>query len=107
MDGAFRSEVESDIEKVFTNLDDFGETHLVDGKETACVIAPDERIQLAKGYALGVAEASLTLYAKQGDLPKRMEAGEKLTVDHKIYSVVRWSEHMGMAEVVLTQNRSR
>lgn len=93
----------NDLDNVFLNLDDFAETHLVEGKEIQCVL-DDEALKTRQGSAeIGIDESTLLLFAKVEDLPKRKKGG-LLKIDHKIYIIDDWKVNFGMAEVALHQN---
>lgn len=99
----FQQQIADDIGDVFLNQDEYASLHCVEGKEILVVLAPDQRLPLGGGYTLGVSEASITLHARASDLSPRKEAGESLTVDGREYIIDQWHEHMGMAEVLLSQ----
>lgn len=99
----FQQMVEADIAGVFLNPDEFAESHRVEGEKILCVLTADQRIPVGSGYELGVSESPLVLRADSGDLPPRKPAGEALNVDGREYVIDAWNEHMGMAEIHLTQ----
>ena len=93
----------NDLDNVFLNLDDFAETHLVEGKEIQCVL-DDEALKTRQGSAeIGIDESTLLLFAKIEDLPEKKKGGV-LNVDHKIYKIDDWKVNFGMAEIALSQN---
>lgn len=95
----------NDLDNVFLNLDDFAETHLVEGKEIQCVL-DDEALKTRQGSAeIGIDESTLLLFAKVSDLPKKKKGG-LLNVDHKIYMIDDWKVNFGMVEVALHRNVS-
>jgi hypothetical protein len=101
----FKDEITNDIDNVFLELEEFAETHLVDGKEIRCVL-DDEALKTRQGSAeIGIDESTLLLFAKIEDLPKRKKGGF-LKVDHKIYIIDDWKVNFGMAEIALHQNIS-
>lgn len=101
----FKDEIAQDIDNVFLNLDDFAETHIVEGKEISCVL-DDEALKTRQGSAeIGIDESTLLLFAKVEDLPDKQRGG-LLNVDHKIYMIDDWKVNFGMAEIALHQNVS-
>ncbi|WP_287827059.1 sugar ABC transporter ATP-binding protein [Oscillibacter sp.] len=100
----FKAMVANDLRRTFLNLEEFGETHKVEGKETTIVIDEDALKELAGGQKLGIAESSLLFCAAAEDLPPRRPAGEGLNVDGREYIILDWSEDMGLATVALGQN---
>lgn len=101
----FKTQMQKDL-SVFINPAEFGEIHMVEGKETEIVIDDDRLTELKAGADIGIADSSLLFYAKILDLPKRKEQGEALNVDGREYIVDSWRENMGMAEVSLSQRRT-
>lgn len=97
----FKDMVEIDRARVFLNLDEYGETHLIEGKDVVCVIDDDSLRERQAGAELAVAESSKLLYAAVEDLPRRRRAGAALNIDHQEYIIDDWSEDMGMATIVL------
>ena len=96
----------SDIDRVFLNLEDFGESHTIDNKLVVCMI-DDDALKIRSGSnELSVSESTLLLFAKESDLPKRKVAGEDLLIDGRVYIVDDWKVNLGIAEIVLHQNVS-
>lgn len=102
---SLKDEILNDIDNVFLNLEDFGETHEIDGKSVVCVI-DDDALKIRSGSnELSVSESTLLLFAKESDLPRKV-VGDKLLIDGRIYVVDDWKVNLGMAEVALHQNVS-
>lgn len=99
---AFQDLVASDRAGVFLSLDEYGEMHLVDGKEIVCVVDNDVRNQRAP--EVGVESADMRLFAQTDDVERR-EAADVLDVDGKMYTIVSWAEDMGIAEIALSAAR--
>ena len=101
----FKEEMLKDIDDVFLNLDEFGETHNINGKPVVCML-DDDALKLRQGSnELSISDSSLLLFAKTSDLPRKV-VGDDLTIDGKIYIVDDWKVNLGMAEVVLHRNVS-
>lgn len=102
---SLKDEIFSDIDNVFFNLEDFGETHIIDGKKVICVF-DDDALKIRSGSnELSVSESSLLLFAKVSDLPRKV-VGDDLLIDGRIYIVDDWKVNFGMAEIALHQNVS-
>jgi hypothetical protein len=100
---AFKDEIANDIDNVFLNLNDFTETHLVEGNEILCVLDNDS-LKARQGSAeIGIDESTLLLFANIEDLPKKQKGG-LLNIDHKEYIIDDWKVNFGMAEIVLHRN---
>lgn len=101
----FKDEISNDTNNVFLNVDDFAETHLVEGRNIPCVL-DDEALKTRQGSAeIGIDESTLLLFANVNDLPKKKKGG-LLNIDHKEYIIDDWKINFGMAEVVLHRNVS-
>lgn len=98
-----KEEILTDIDDVFLNLDEFGETQLVEGKEITCIF-DDEVLKTRQGSSeLAIDESTALLFAKVEDLPKK-KAGALLNINHKEYIIDDWKTNLGMAEIALHQN---
>jgi hypothetical protein len=104
MASTFKDQVVKDIELVFLNLDEFGETHEVEGREITIVI-DDDALITRKGAELGVAESSLLIFARCEDLPERKAPGSAINIDGREYIVDDWTESTGVAQIALSQHR--
>ncbi len=102
----FKERIQQDLDTVFLNLDEFGETHRIEGKEISVVMNNDEMNALKKGQILGLVEADVVIFAKVEDLPRDLDPGRLLNVDGRELIVVKAYRHMGLAEVALRQNRT-
>ena len=101
----FKDEIANDLKNVFLDIDEFAETHLVEGKEIKCVIDNDSLKNRQVSAEIGIDESTLLLFAQIEDLPKRQKGG-LLNVDHKEYTIDDWKVNFGMAEIVLSRNVS-
>lgn len=103
---SLKDRILEDINSVFLNLEDFGETHTIDGKSVICMF-DDDALKIRSGSnELSVSESTLLLFAKESDLPRRKVVGEDIMIDGRIYIVDDWKVNLGIAEVVLHQNVS-
>ena len=101
----FKDEIANDLNNVFLNIDEFAETHIVEGKEILCVLDNDS-LKARQGSAeIGIDESTLLLFANIDDLPKKQKGG-LLNVDHKEYMIDDWKVNFGMVEIVLHRNVS-
>lgn len=98
----FKDKLQSDLDNVFLNPDEFGELHEIEGNEVICVFDDMTLSERTGGSELIMSQSSILLYAKTTDLPPRRGYGESLLVDSVDYMVVRWDEDMGMSSITLT-----
>lgn len=99
---SLKADMNADISEVFLSLEDFGERHVVDGKEIIAVFYDEELIPGNQDYGLTVKKR--TLQAATADMPQPQEAGSTLEVDDRVYLVAAWREELGMSVVSLTEN---
>lgn len=103
---SFKDQIQTDLDNVFLNLDEFAEIHRVEGTEIAVVVDNDQLNKLKKGQILGLVEADMLLMGKESDFPKRLEPGRLLNVDGRELIVELSGKDMGLVEVALRQNRT-
>ena len=103
---SFKDEMLNDIDNVFLNLEEYGETHTIDNKPVVCIYDDDALKMRSGSNELSVSESTLLIFAKESNLPKRKVAGDELIVDGRIYIVDDWKVNLGMAEIALHQNVS-
>ena len=103
---SFKEQMQRDL-SVFLDLDVFGEAHEIEGKPTTICIDNDRLIEMRGGAQLGLYESFLLFFANAEDLPPRKPAGSVLNVDGREYTVDSWSVTEGMAQVILSQARTR
>ena len=100
-----KEQMAGDVADLFFMLDDFGEEHKVEGK-TIAVVPDADTLQSLKETTIGLAEASLLIYARVADLPKRKAPGSFINYDGREMLVVDWTENYGVAALALAQNRT-
>ena len=103
---SFKEQILADLDGVFLNLDEFAETHRVEGVKIAVVVDNDQLNKLKKGQILGLIEADMLLMGKEADFPANLEPGRLLNVDGRELIVVNSGRDMGLVEVALRQNRT-
>ena len=106
MPNSLKDMIESDVDLVFFQLNDFAETRRVEGKEISVVIDNDQLVKMKQGQDLGVAKADMLIYARSVDLPKRKAPGSLLNMDGREYIVDDWTENKGVTQISLRQNRT-
>lgn len=98
---SFKDEIAADLDAVFLELDEFAETHRVEGKDITCVIDSDKGQRKSDGTMYDLAQADFILMAKTADLPARKEAGSVLNLDGRELNVSEWDEQDGLTIVGL------
>lgn len=107
----FKEMVAEDL-AVFTNPNDFGEIHNVDGTGMLVIIDND----LLKGRprqpvdsyhaAAGVYVAEKMIFVRETDLGYMPVIGQRLTLDGHFYLVTDCNNQMGVLEITLAANES-
>lgn len=98
----FKEMVASDLEKVFLNIDEFGEEHEIDGKKIICVIDDNALRKRQGGTENAIANAEKMIFARSEELPVPKGYGAELMLDGIPYIVNTWDEDMGLATIVLS-----
>ncbi len=106
--GTLKDLIASDVSRLFFNLDEFAETHRVEGKSIDVVVDGDKLEDLKDGANLGVAEADLLFFARSADVAfvPRKAPGSLINFDGREYLIQEWIENMGVAQISLRQNRT-
>ena len=102
----FKEQIARDLDAVFLNLDEFAETHRVEGVPISVVIDNDRLEKLKQGQILGLVEADVLIMGKESDFPRDLEPGRLLNVDGREMLVTNYGKNMGLVEVALNQNRT-
>lgn len=105
----FKEMLQKDIKDVFLNLDEFAETHDLNGYKVAAVIDDDflDEITLKitgeqQRTAPGLFGGTIAIYVAKSDFGK-LKPGRALTVDGKLYKVISTSEQDGMLKITATR----
>lgn len=106
----FKRLVASDIFDVFLNLEEFGETHNVNGKDMTVIFDDIENInreKRMKSHMDGLYVRQYFMYCAVSDFGPMPAQGSVVTVDRRKYGVVDAAEEMGILSITLEANRSR
>ena len=104
---SFKDMVAADISAVFLNPDEFGETHILEGRKCTCVVsgwATDDRkaaIQGGKRTPDGLHGDFITVCVAASDLDKVPVEGTPFRMDGKRYKVDKCTNDMGMLTIEL------
>lgn len=103
---SFKDEIQSDLDAVFMQSDEFAAHHRVEGKEIACIVDSDRGQRKSDGAMYDLAEMDFVLIAKTADLPPRKAAGNLLNLDGKELTVSTWDEQDGITIIGLLSPES-
>ncbi len=107
----FKEQIALDNKRVFLNLLEFADIHLIGGKKMPCVIDNNELIEREKRYQNGVYGdgvyvKQLLVYVKAEDFGALPAIGRSLTVDKKSYLVTDAIDEDGIYSITLEANRT-
>ena len=105
---AFKDCVKEDLSDVFFNMDEFAETHDLNGAEIVCVVSIDKtapRSDRKENSYDGLHGNFVTLFVKVADMDRIPKQGENFKLDKKLYKVNSCREDMGMLSIVLAAYR--
>ena len=106
----FKEMVAADIEKVFLNLDEFGEEHNLNGTTCICILQDESVVedlsidqQMSQSYA-GLFGSRVLVNCKASDLPEVPVTDQSFRVDGKLHIVESCANDMGMLTIQLIAN---
>lgn len=88
---------------VFLDLEFFGETATVEGREIPIVVDNDQLKTRQGSQELAIAESATQFYALTEDLPRNLAPGSNLNINGRECLVDDYSEAMGVSTVVLRE----
>ena len=110
---SFKELVDQDNRTVFMNLDEFADTHVINGKEIPGIIDNNEMIDREKRYqykrslyADGVYLKEVLLYVKAEDFGPLPAVGRALTLDKKSYIISDAIDEGGIYSISLEANKT-
>lgn len=101
--------IDSDIDNVFLDVNEFADIFNVDGKEIIAILTDStiqERSRRNSGNYEGVYTDKKVLSVKASDFPIRPVRGQIMRVNEGIYMVDSCGESMGMYDITLVENDS-
>lgn len=101
----FKDAITQDI-RVFINLDEFAENHVIDGVLLPVIIDNEKLQERSKKEYDGISVGEILFYINTTSLNKKPKIGSPMIFDDKLMYVFDCREDMGMYEIILQQNRS-
>ncbi len=99
-----------DIHNVFFNLDEFADTHVIDGVEMTAMIDDMEHIEREKKMKSnmdGIYARQILIYVKAEEFGELPAQNRLLMLDKRRYIVVDATDEGGVYTITLEANRSR
>ena len=110
---AFKDQIASDNKNIFMNLDEFSETHKINGVDMAVQIDNNEMIDREKRYqykrslyADGVYLKEMLIYVRAEEFGPLPAVGRVLTFDSKTYVISDAIDEDGIYSISLEANKT-
>lgn len=103
---AFKDAIKNDVKSVFINLDEFAESHIVNGESVSCIVEKDitaGRDGREVNFE-GVFMNTLTIYIASGDMDSRPVEGQYIDFDGEDYRVMNVSDEDGILAIIVEVN---
>ena len=105
----FKEIVKNDVRQVFMNLDEFSETHTINGKEMPVQIDSNEQIEREKRLNQnmdGIYKNQKLIYVSSEEFGPMPKQGAMLNMDGKMYKVEDAIHEDGVYSITLGANRA-
>ena len=100
----FKDLVQSDVEDVFLNSEEFAEEHVINGDKVRCILDKVINETHSEDSYVGVFVNQLKIYVRTGDI-LTPEEGDLIQVDGSNHIVQSVSEEMGVLVIVADANK--
>lgn len=109
----FKEQVAQDNKAIFFNMDEFADTHMVNGEPMPCIVDNNELINREKRYqynrsfkADGVFLKELLIYVRAEDFGLLPAVGRSIVFDRKTYIISDAVNEDGIYSLCLEANKS-
>mgnify|MGYP000051895717 FL=1 len=105
----FKEIVKNDVRQVFMNLEEFSETHTINGKEMPVQIDSNEQIEREKRLNQnmdGIYKNQKLIYVSAEEFGPMPKQGAMLNMDGKMYKVEDAIHEDGVYSITLGANRA-
>lgn len=102
--------MQKDVSNVFLRIDEFGDTHIVDGKEMTVLIDDNEIIEREKKIKSnmdGVYAKQKLIYVKADEFGTLPAIGRAIMFDGKRYMVLEAVDEQGIYSITMEANRTK
>lgn len=106
---SFKSIIAEDVHRTFLNLEEFSDTHTVNGKEMPVQIDTNEQIEREKRMSQnvdGVYVNQKLIYVAASDFGPMPKQGSILKLDGKTYRVADAVDEYGVYSITIEANRA-
>lgn len=105
----FKDIIRDDVHRTFLNLEEFSDTHIVNGVEMPVQIDSNEQIEREKRYSQNIDGMYLNqklIYVAASDYGPLPKQGSMLTLDGRKYRVADAIDEYGVYSITLEANRA-
>lgn len=106
---SFKDILQRDIDEIFFNLEEFSDTHVIDGVSMTAMIDDMEHIEREKKMKSnmdGIHVRQVLLYVKASEFGALPAQGRILTLDKRKYTILDAVDEGGVYTITLEANRS-
>ena len=107
---SFKEVMKDDVNNTFMNVDEFADTHTVDGKEMPVLVDDNEIIEREKKMKSnmdGVYVKQKLIYVKADDFGPLPAIGRQIVFDGKRYMVTDSTDEGGVYTITMEANRTK
>lgn len=105
----FKEIIADDVHRTFLNIEEFSDTHTVNGKEMPVQIDTNEQIEREKRMSQnvdGVYMNQKLIYVAASDFGAMPKQGSILNLDGKVYRVADAVDEYGVYSITIEANRA-
>lgn len=105
----FKDVIKADVHKVFLNVEEFSDTHVINGVEMSVQIDSNEQIEREKRFNQnmdGIYKNQKLIYVAASDFGPMPKQGSILTMDKRTYRVADAIDEGGIYSITLEANRA-
>lgn len=105
----FKDVIKADVHKVFLNVEEFSDTHVINGVEMPVQIDSNEQIEREKRFNQnmdGIYINQKLIYVAASDFGPMPKQGSILTMDKRTYRVADAIDEGGIYSITLEANRA-
>lgn len=105
----FKDVIKADVHKVFLNVEEFSDTHVINGVEMPVQIDSNEQIEREKRFNQnmdGIYKNQKLIYVAASDFGPMPKQGSILTMDKRTYRVADAIDEGGIYSITLEANRA-
>ena len=110
MANTFKEIISEDVHRTFLNVDEFSDTHTVNGKEMPVQIDTNEQIEREKRRTQitedGIYRNEKLIYVAASDFGAMPKQGSVLNLDGKIYRVADCADEYGVYSITIEAMRA-